>query len=922
MAPSLSLLALLAVDSAWAVEVTGQIRGTVTDADGLPIPGVVVTVASPNFQGGASSTTNEDGAFRFPALPPGEYTVEARKDAFLPYRATGLLVSAGGTSGLEVQLKLAQGSAELTIEEVKPAIDTQRVQTGAVLTRETLRDIPNRGRSYQSATAIAPGVVGSGNANVRGSHSDSNQFYVDGVNNTDPMTGTFSQNMNFDAIEEIQVVTGGMDAEYGRSLGGAINVVTRSGGNEIHGDAQFLHSNKLFQVYEPLPDEDEQGEFLENSLALNVGGPIAKDRLWFFVSLQGDLKTNYPTPDPSIERPEGPAGEIAPRIWKSGYWFGKLTWRANDQNRVWFQAQGDPTYIENTEEFYGSLYTLPNGETVQKQGGFLLSLGHLFTPSEKQLLQTQFFFQRSNIAVFPVQCKGQEDDLQACLDEHKDERWLSWDPDGFNAGMYPYAYTSSRYRVSGQTAFTQYATFLGEHAFKVGVNGEYLVNDDTYPGYDDIVFKTRFTSTGDVAAADTDNYENAYRYVQGGDLYSNLGGLLVSGFVQDVWNPVQRLTVRPGVRMDYSRIGDDTGELAWSSITFAPRFGLAYDLTSDGRTNAHAFYGRFYDSGFLAISSMLAKKGSPWGYYPWDAESQTWSDTPAFAGGAVNLIHDDLDNPYSDEFDVGIGRAVGGGWGVDGTFTYEYTSNFWDDDEVNLIWNADGTDVVGYRNGVNESLYRIRTAEDLYVQYTSVEMTATKQFDEGVGIVGSYTWSKAYGNKQDEDALSASGNLDIPEQNEVSEGLLPYDVTHQIKFAGSARDPDAFRVTDNVALGLLAGWNFTARSGYPYRPAYYNSYYSDWSNYRESIDGSYRLPMRSQLDLKGGVTLAVAKTSWDLTVECFNVFNERTVTDVDTVFANETNDGPYVDEDGFPIFGRPTARQAPRYLQFGLRGEF
>lgn len=905
MAPSLTLLALLAVESAWAVEVTGQIRGQVVDADGLPIPGVTVTVTSPNYQGGATSTSNEDGAFRFPALPPGEYKVEAQKAGFLPYRATGLLVTAGGTATLEVGLKLAVQGEELTIEEVRPAIDTQKVQTGAVLTRETLRDIPNRGRSYQSATAIAPGVVGSGNANVRGSHEDGNQFYVDGVNNTDPMTGTFSQNMNFDAIEEIQIITGGMDAEYGRSLGGAINVVTRSGGNELHGDVQYLHSDKYLQAYPLLEGELEQPEFMENGLALNLGGPILKDRLWFFASLQGDLKTNYPTPDPDLVRPDGQ--DVAPRIWRSGYWFGKLTWRANDQNRIWFQAQGDPTYIKNVEEYYGSLYTLPAGETIQEQGGYLLSLGHLMTPSEKQLLQTQVFFQRSNIAYYPVQCEGQVSDLQGCLDEHDADRWLAWDPDAFNAGMFPYAYTSSRYRISGQTAFTQYATLLGEHAFKAGVNGEYLVNQDTFPGYGDMVFKTRHTSTGDVDPADTENYENAYIYRQDGDLFTNLNGLLISGFIQDVWNPIERLTIRPGVRVDYSALNDDTGSLAWSSVTFAPRFGATFDVTNDGRTSAHAFYGRFYDSGFLAVSDMLHKKAQGYGYYPWDTETQTWSEEAAFSGGSVNLIHDDLDNPYSDEFDVGIGRDVGGGWGLDATFNYEYSASFWDDDEVNLIWNADGTDVVGYRNGTNEAIYRIRTAEELYIEYTSLELTANKQFDENVGVVASYTWSRAFGNKSGTDGVSASGNLDIPEQAAFEEGLLSHDVTHQIKLAGSARDPDAFRITDNFGIGLLAGWNFQMSSGSPYQPVYYNTYYDDWMNTHESNDGTYRLPAYSRTDLKGGITFAVAKTTWDLTVECFNVFNDRTVVDVETTAES---------------FGTPLSRQTPRYFQFGLRGEF
>ena len=247
MLPASFLLALVS-GPAFAVEVTGQVRGTVVDADGLPIPGAAVSIEGPNFLGGAKATTDEDGNFRFVGLPPGEYTVTIIKGGFRGYQASGLLVSSGGVADFTAELKLSQAQEEITVEAVKPAVDVQKVQTGAVLTRETLRDIPNRGRSYQSATALAPGVTGGANPNVRGAFDDGNQFYVDGVNNTDPMTGTFSQNMNFDAIEEVQVITGGMDAEYGRSLGGAINIVTRSGGNEFSGDAQLLYSNKSIQL--------------------------------------------------------------------------------------------------------------------------------------------------------------------------------------------------------------------------------------------------------------------------------------------------------------------------------------------------------------------------------------------------------------------------------------------------------------------------------------------------------------------------------------------------------------------------------------------------------------------------------------------------------------------------------------------------
>ena len=110
-------------------------------------------------------------------------------------------------------------------------------------------------------------------------------------------------------------------------------------------------------------------------------------------------------------------------------------------------------------------------------------------------------------------------------------------------------------------------------------------------------------------------------------------------------------------------------------------------------------------------------------------------------------------------------------------------------------------------------------------------------------------------------------------------------------------------------------------SGSPYRPAYYTDFYGGWYTYQDSLDGSWRLPAYSRTDLKGGLTLAQGDTTWDLTLECFNVFNNRTVTSVSTVYDNP-DDSIRVDDEGDIVFGSVNARQNPRYFQLGLRGEF
>ena len=241
------------LSEAQAADLAGQIRGRVLDTDGTAVPGTLLTVTSPTMIGPRQAETNEDGEFLLTQLPTGEYRVEAVKPGFNTWATQGVRVSPGGTTTLTVTLALAQGGEVIIITDTPPVVDVEKVRGGVNLTSAQLRDLPTAGRDYQSVVAVTPGVVGSGNANMRGGMDSANQFYLDGVNITDPVTNTFSMNMNYDAIQELQVITGGMDAEYGRSLGGAVNIVTKSGSNELEVLGSVFYSDENFELYKPDP---------------------------------------------------------------------------------------------------------------------------------------------------------------------------------------------------------------------------------------------------------------------------------------------------------------------------------------------------------------------------------------------------------------------------------------------------------------------------------------------------------------------------------------------------------------------------------------------------------------------------------------------------------------------------------------------
>ncbi|MCO4744719.1 MAG: TonB-dependent receptor [Proteobacteria bacterium] len=908
-----TLVALTASLPGYAVDLNATIKGVVTDTDGLPVPNSGVNLISADLLGGRSAITDDQGRYRFNALPPGTYEVTVEHPSFDDWSSGEFRVVLGSTVSVDVAMAVKDSGEVITVVGSAPAIDVESTTTGATLDARFLRDLPSAGRDYQSAMAVTPGVVGGGNANVHGGFDSSNQFYIDGVNTTDPLTNTFSMNMNYDAIDSLQIITGGMDAEYGRSLGGAVNIVTKSGGNDFEGYAQVMYGDPNWNLA-PKLEGDSQDSNLEQQLAVNLGGPILKDKVWFFTSVQADRFVRSTFVDQDEVPRDLDTYPMPARDWRSLYLFGKITAQPTDEHRVWGHLQADPTWIDNVDQ---GAYTLPSGEQVQNQGGWLGSAGHQWTPSSNFMLETQLYYQKSVISFFPIlwkDCK-EFDDVGACTEEFTEDQygnpipgnWLAWDADGFSVGEFSYASFNKRNRASLTSNATLWADFLGEHKAKAGIQAEMLRSYYVYPGIENgLVY---YGHEGD--PSNLDEYSPSQLYKYDNDWESTFTGVIGSAYIQDVYKPHPRLTLRPGVRMDLSSLNNDAQESVFTRITVSPRFGITYDLTGDGKTAARAYYGRFYDTGFLAIADLLRDKSSGYSVYGWSDQLNDWNPEPNSTTSDTFLKHDELRNPYSDEFNFGISRELGDGFGLDATFIYEEAHNFWEDDEVNLIWNEDGTDVIGSRNGENTAIYRLRTPDDVYTKYTSLELAARKAFTNNWTFFGSYTWARAMGTNS---ADQATGVADIPEQRQFENGLLGYDRPHSFKMSGSYNRDNVVSV-GNASFGYLLGWNFRMNAGLPYRKLVFNDYYDGYNNYESINEGRYRLPAQSQTDLRAGIQATIGRTNWMLGADLFNVFNDRTITSVGTAYDPEATGQDQT-------FGEVLDRQDARRMRVVLRGEF
>lgn len=329
---------------------TGIITGLVLDATGTAIEGVEVTLSG--ARGSSFVLTDEAGRFRFPGLDVGGYEVVARLLG-LSASAASVTVSQGRATELRLVLSPedeAPGNSLLNAERIvvvsePPIIDRSDPRVATAVRADFLSRLPVR-RFYQSAALVIPGLEGGadGNPNASGSLRSTNLYLIDGVDTTDPTTGLFGLNLAYGAIEEVDVTTAAAPADTGRSSGAFVRVVTRSGGNRFRGSLEWLATDGSWNepyVQEPTWDHlaadvsaANGAEELSQTVGLTVGGPVAADRLWFFVA--------YEDGEGAFPRPARDGSRWDDRLSSESF-AGKLTLRAGTTGSVAAQVTSDET---------------------------------------------------------------------------------------------------------------------------------------------------------------------------------------------------------------------------------------------------------------------------------------------------------------------------------------------------------------------------------------------------------------------------------------------------------------------------------------------------------------------------------------------------------------------------------------------------
>ena len=318
-------------------QTTGTIEGTITDQNGGALPGVTVELTSPNLQGTRVATTGNDGRYRFISVPPGAYKVTGNLSG-MGTVAKNATVTLDSTATVNMQMQVSAKEA-ITVTGEAPLVDTASTTTGSNYSAKVMDKLP-LGRNYASIVLSQPGVqtdVGETQGrsmalSVYGSTSSENLFLIDGVNTTNVIKGFQGKNINAEFIQEVEVKTGGYQAEYGRNTGGVVNVITKSGGNEFHGDVFGYFDNQSLradQDFNLTADHSGSGDAQASATlpknerkeaGADLGGYFLKDHIWFYGAYDR-VETGQ-----QIEPAQGVnAGKQFPIDFTSNLWAGKLT---------------------------------------------------------------------------------------------------------------------------------------------------------------------------------------------------------------------------------------------------------------------------------------------------------------------------------------------------------------------------------------------------------------------------------------------------------------------------------------------------------------------------------------------------------------------------------------------------------------------
>lgn len=868
-----SLAVFLALPlTALAQRTTGDLRGTVTDESGAILPGVTVTIRGRTIPGAPTTVTNESGIYRFPNLPPGTYDITVELAGFGTQTQTGIPIQLGATAEIDVQMKVSTQSETITVTAQAPVVDSTTTQVSTNYGREWVENAPVRRFTFFDLVNAAPGVSPATSTSSRsqsfGSATNENLYLLDGTDFTAPFTGAAWPWPNTDAIEEVQVLSLGAPADYGNLSGAVFNIVTRQGSNSFRGDANFYWQTQDLTARNTTDAQDSglpynRDTFVDTTWQL--GGPVIKDKLWFFGSYQYQNDADsQPGTDPNF-----PAKSSAKR------YFWKVNYQINQNNRIQAQTHDD-------------FYRIPARATPTTAPSTLsIETGH--NPSPGVMWNSVL----SSTTVLEVRYSGfygvdHGDPLNG--GPRVSRRYYDLDTGNVTGGIYSW-YDGNSEKTAFSAKMTKYAdNFLGgNHDFKLGVQYNSGLGEYTY-GPNDYIY-----TYGDTPA---------YGYTQ--LPYTQGGRMSGIGFYADDTYSLGRATLNLGLRFDTSKgyfaaqdildsQGNPTGQQSravdelfrWNVLS--PRLGITYKVTESGSTVVKANYGRYYrgivTSEFDNATPSITPRYLFSGLY--NAAGQPL-DTELVSDNSQLSVDPDLSNPYVDQYIVNLEQQVGADVGFSVSYVYKRGENQTAYPDiggtyVQVPWtNAPAGVNVPFlyqlTSGAESRLFQLRNDDRMFSRYNGVAFEVKKRMSNRWQANFGLTLSKSEGRQ------GSSSSRATPVGNQLSTagifGQNPNDyINSDGRLSGDRPVVVKAQFVYQLPWNMLTSFNFQSQSGRPIiqdvRPASSLTRIPGTNNVVANVvDGELRTSQWTTLDARVEKAISLGGTA-ELAVfgDFLNLFN-------------------------------------------------
>jgi len=977
---------LAATASVVGAQTTGTITGRVVDSQGLAVPGANVTVTG--AQGSKTTVTDADGKFQLPYLTPGTYSVKSELQGFKAVEQKDISLRLGQTVDLPLTMQVSGVTESVNVTGAAPVVDTTSTTIGAALDSNLLERVPI-GRRFSDTLYIAPGVSSSGtagtaNPSVSGASGLDNQYVVDGVNITNGgygalgsysiIFGSLGSGTPYDFIQEVQVKTGGYEAEYGQATGGVINVITKSGGNQysgtIFGYSRPSKTEGTFtQVQSPNGSVNTTGtQFSDAGFA--IGGPVVHDRLFFFGAFDPSYdRTTFLAPTNTDPETGGPAFALASlggvdrnrRIYN---YAAKGTYQMTPNHRFDVSAFGDPARGDNgPQRTTAMLATDTSRFSSLKYGGNNQAVRYLGTLSPHMLVEASFAHAGNIVEETPSV------NTWSVTDRRVTPNIVSGGIGRFEAGNNS---RSWQYQAIGTSLF-------GGHELRYGAHYNSLDYDNT----NQITGPTFTTPVGDQTATGAQiqilpdpAFGQIYRVVRANlNLTKATTQKYYAFFAEDTWKAGGRLTIKPGIRYEAETLNGTLVQNFKLRNNWAPRIGATYDPTGNGRSKVYGSFGIFYQRipNDLAARALSADASIAADYFDANLTQPIPTGVPAgptqttshysIAGAGADQIDPNAKLTYMRESIVGFEYQLRANLSAGVRYVHRSIPRVLEDVSPFPIVAADlglpGADSVDYTltnpspstatsGGLGASF------ESPVHHYDAVEVTLDKRLSNHWGMQGSYRWSRLWGNYEgsyrDDNGQSDPGItslFDFP-QNDPSytligapqfgyqgdvrylgalgNGPLPLDRPHQFKIFGNYTWDWGLNV--GLGLNLSSGKPLTGLAANP-NPNYQNGGEIPTTVRGagiQTIDGFMtRTPFQSEVSAHVDYGLKLGgRNRLVLLVDVFNLLNRQTVLDYDTWV--ESTFGAANPNFGYPttsaLGGNPPQYQTPVQFRFGARFEF